>query len=462
MNKANGQKKNNNNHNHNHSHQKAWVVTVDMGYGHQRAAFPLKELAYGRKIINASNYLGMPRSDKALWRESKKFYEFMSRFKRVPLIGETAFNIYDKLQEIPNFYPKRDLSEPSKQLEQTIELIKKREWGKHLIHTLDRQKIPLITTFFIPAYMAEVWGYSGDIYCVICDADVSRSWAPLDPTQSKIKYFVPNYRVVERLKFYGVKAENIFLTGFPLANENTGGRYLGNLRQDLSERLFHLDPKKFYISKYGSTIGERLGEKWPPPKPKGGPTLMFAVGGAGAQRELGVEIVKKLAGKIKANKIKIILVAGIRNEVNQFFKKSVRLAGLGGQLGKNIKIIFGANTDEYFRKFNRALRQTDILWTKPSELSFYTALGLPIIIAPPIGSQEDFNRKWLMTIGSGIDPDDVKYVDQWLFDWLDSGWFARAAMQGFMEAGKYGTYNIDKFIKHKLSEVKAVKMVLQY
>lgn len=32
---------------------KAWVVTVDMGYGHQRAAYPLKKFAYGG-IINAN------------------------------------------------------------------------------------------------------------------------------------------------------------------------------------------------------------------------------------------------------------------------------------------------------------------------------------------------------------------------------------------------------------------------
>lgn len=453
--------KKNKNHN-NHNHQKAWVVAVDMGYGHQRAAFPLEKLAYGRKVINASNYRGMPHSDRKIWRESKKFYEFMSRFKRVPLVGKAAFNVYNKLQAIPAFYPKRDLSMQSAQLEETISLIKKKEWGKHLIHTLGKKKIPLITTFFIPAYMAEIWGYSSDIYCVICDADVSRVWAPPDPTQSKIKYFAPNYRVVERLKCYGVRAENIFLTGFPLPEENTGGRYLGNLRNDLGIRLARLDPKKIYTSKYTLTIDEHLGSKWSPPKSKRPLTLMFAVGGAGAQRELGVEIVKNLANKIKANKIKIVLVAGIRNEVNQYFKRSVRRCGLGGHLGKNIKIIFGGNTDEYFRKFNRALRNIDVLWTKPSELSFYTALGLPIIIAPPIGSQEDFNRKWLTSIGSGIDPEDVGYVDQWLFDWIESGWFARAAMQGFMEAGKYGAYNIEKFVKHRLTEVKAVKMALQY
>jgi hypothetical protein len=127
-----------------------------------------------------------------------------------------------------------------------------------------------------------------------------------------------------------------------------------------------------------------------------------------------------------------------------------------------IKIIHAANKEEYFIKFNKALRTTDILWTKPSELSFYTALGLPIIMSTPIGSQENFNRKWLTTIASGIDMEDVRYTEQWLFDWLDSGWFAEAAMEGFMEAPKYGTYNIQKIIEHKVQETKIMKTVLQY
>ncbi len=65
-------------------------------------------------------------------------------------------------------------------------------------------------SFFIPAFMAEEHGYKGEIYCIICDADMSRAWVPLDPQKSKIKFFAPCRRVVERLKLYGVKEENIF------------------------------------------------------------------------------------------------------------------------------------------------------------------------------------------------------------------------------------------------------------
>jgi len=92
------------------------------------------------------------------------------------------------------------------------------------------------------------------------------------------------------------------------------------------------------------------------------------------------------------------------------------------------------------------LRKTDILWTKPSELSFYAGLGLPIIIAPPIGSQEDFNKKWLLHIGAATPQDNPKYTDQWLFDLLNAGDLAEMAMQGFVEIEKKGTYNIEKIV----------------
>jgi hypothetical protein len=148
--------------------------------------------------------------------------------------------------------------------------------------------------------------------------------------------------------------------------------------------------------------------------------------------------------------------------VNKFFRQTAWHLGLRKAMDQQIKIIFSSNKNDYFKKFNFALRTTDILWTKPSELSFYCALGLPIIMSPPIGSQEEFNRKWLMTIGSAVNQEDPSHVNEWLFDWLNSGWFAEAAMQGFVEAPKFGTYNIDKIIGHKFAEAKEPKMVLQY
>jgi UDP-N-acetylglucosamine:LPS N-acetylglucosamine transferase len=414
---------------------KSWIIAVNMGYGHQRTASPLKDLAPEGKIINANDYQGIPEKDRKIWETTRKFYEFISKFKRIPLIGPLVFFIFDQFQKILSFYPKREIIKPNFQLKQIFSLIKK-GWGKHLIEKLKEKPLPLITTFFTPAFMAEFFKYPGEIFCVVCDADISRTWASLKPKESKIKYFVPTQRVVERLKLYGVKKENIFLTGYPLPQDLIGSENLETLKEDLKYRLLNLDPKKRYFHYYQPLIKSYLGEL---PKEANHPlTIMFAVGGAGAQKEIGIKIVKSLAKKIKTGEVKAILVAGIREKVKEYFEKKTK--------GLNVEIIFEKNIESYFQNFNQALRKTDILWTKPSELSFYTALGLPIIIAPPIGSQEDFNKRWLLQLGSGMSQKNPNYTNQWLFDLLDSGWFAEAAMDGFIEGEKLGTLNIKKII----------------
>lgn len=441
---------------------KAWVVAVDMGYGHQRAAFPLSHLAYKNEIITANTYPGIPAKDRRIWRESRKFYESMSRFKKIPLIGEAAWNLYDKLQEIPKFYPRRDLSKLSLQTRQIYTLIEKGDWGKHLINKLARKPLPFIATFFIPAFMAESFDYPGEIYCLTTDADINRAWAPKSPAASRINYFASSYRVVERLKLYGVSPEKIFLTGFPLPAELTGNSKLAILKKDLINRLANLDPKRQYWNSYHDIIEKYLEVKKLPAKSNHPLTLMFAVGGAGAQREIGVEIIKSFKKEILQNKIRVILVAGIHNEVSRYFRDFAKSIGLIKEIGRGVKIIFSDSKDDYFKKFNEALKTTDILWTKPSELSFYCALGLPIVMSPPIGSQEEFNRKWLRTIGAAVSQDDPRYANEWISDWVNSGWLAEAAMQGFVEAPKFGTYNIEQIISHQFGKAKKLRMVLQY
>ncbi len=324
-------------------------------------------------------------------------------------------------------------------------------WGRHLIDELRIKNeelgkdLPIISTFFIPAFMAEFFGYAGEIYCVVCDADISRTWAPFAPKESRIKYFAPTERVAERLKLYGVKSENIFLTGYPLPKENIGQESQEVLKEDSRNRILNLDPERKYFEKYETLINEKLGSL--PSKSDHPLTITFCVGGAGAQKEIGVKILKSLRDKINKKEVKINLVAGIKEGVKGYFLQNIQKLSLAASLGKNIEIIFGSDIEDYFQKFNSALRQTDILWTKPSELSFYSALGLPIIIAPPIGSQEEFNKRWLLKSGFGILQDNPKYAYQWLFDWLTEGYLAEAAMQGFVEGESLGTINIKKIIQ---------------
>jgi hypothetical protein len=415
--------------------EKINLISVNMGYGHQRTAYPLKALAYGGEAIQANDYPGIPEKDKKMWKRARMFYEAVSRFKRVPLVGELAFFLFDQFQKIFSFYPKLDSSKPNFQLRQIFLFIKK-GWGRDLVEKCKKRggNLPFVSTFFTSAFMAEVFNYPGEIFCVVCDADIARTWAPLNPQKSRIKYFAPNVRVVERLKLYGVKENNIFLTGYPLPLELTGGEDMEVLKENLRGRLLNLDPKEKYCRYYEPLIKEHLGKM---PEESGRPlTIMFAVGGAGAQKEIGVKVVKALSREIESGKIKIILVAGTRKKIKEYFKEHTR--------GLDVEIVFEERVEDYFQSFNLALRRTDVLWTKPSELSFYSALGLPIIVAPPIGSQEEFNKRWLLKSGFGLSQENPSHVQQWLFDWIEHGYLAEAAIQGFIEGEKSGTLKIKK------------------
>jgi hypothetical protein len=431
---------------------KAWIVAVDMGYGHQRAAYPLRHLSPTGKVINANNYEGITRREYHSWRNTEKLYNFFSRLSNIPVLGHWFFGIMDKFQEIPPFYPRRDLSKPSLQLRQNYIQIHS-GFGKDLIELLNTKDIPLITTFFTAAYMAEEHGFRNEIYLVVCDSDVSRTWAPMNPHKSRIKYLAPCRRVVERLKLYGVRPENIFLTGFPIPEENLdGGKTLDKLQSDLAERIINLDPEHHYRHKYSDTVKRFLREIKIDERHEHPLTLTFAVGGAGAQRKIGLQILHSLRKRLLGHQIKLNLVAGSRNDVYKFFKTAIIKEGLEKLLGSTINIIFDVDKAGYFKLFNQALRTTDIFWTKPSELVFYSALGLPIIMAPSLGSQEVFNRTWLKTIGAGISQSDPRYTHEWLFDWIKSGWLAEAAMSGYLDGRQFGVRNIIDVVFNGIKE----------
>lgn len=436
----------------------AYIVTVDMGYGHQRAVYPLYGIAAApvgwseAQIITANRYPGIPEHDRNTWEGTRKLYETVSRLKQVPLVGNAIFDVMDYFQQIAPYYPKRDLSYPIMQVKQIYRMIHN-GWGKSLIDTLNQRPLPLLTSFFTTAFFAEEHGYKGPIYCLCTDTDISRAWAPLEPKKSKIMYLAPNKRVKQRLELYGVKPENIMVTGFPLPKENIG-KNLSVLKESLRCRVTNLDPRQIYQKKYQAVLRHYLGKGYCNIRSKHPLTITFAIGGAGAQREIGRSILESLRGHIAAGKIRLQLVAGVKNDVYLFYQEAVKELKLEKHLGKQIKLLYAEDKMSYFAQFNKALLTTDILWTKPSELSFYAGLGLPIIIAPTIGSQEEYNRAWLHSIGAGFEQEDPRYTDQWLFDWLESGWLAQSAMEGFLNAPRNGAFHVEEAVlRGKRSEI---------
>jgi hypothetical protein len=155
-------------------------------------------------------------------------------------------------------------------------------------------------------------------------------------------------------------------------------------------------------------------------------------------------IAKSLKRKILDGVVQFNLIAGLREEVYDYFREGLKEIGLSEEI---VPILYSPIPFDYFKGFNELIRHTDVLWTKPSELSFYAGLGIPIVMTQPIGSQEDFNRKWLVEIQAGIDMEDPRYTDQWLFDLLEHGRLAESGWDGFLKGRKYGTYKIEEVLR---------------
>jgi hypothetical protein len=417
-----------------------------MGYGHQRAVYSLRDIAEGG-LITVGSSEDISKAEKKLWKRLLNAYEFFSRAKGIPIIGRTLFSMLDTLMYIPSFYPLRNLSNTTFQvnlLESTIE----KGLCNGMLEKISTKNLPLVTSFYAPAIAADKKGFQ-KIYCIICDADINRVWVAKHPWESRIEYFAPCGKAAQRLKAYGVPEERIHLTGFPLPLELLGDDSLTVLKRNLAQRLFYLDPNGRFWARHGRNVEYFLGKENCLFKKDRKLTISYAVGGAGAQKEIGGMIAKSLKKKLRAGEVKLNLVAGIRKEVFKYFE-TVKTS-IDPQ-GDCIKIIYSNSLYEYFDLFNESLHDTDILWTKPSELSFYSALGIPIIMSPVIGSQEKFNRRWLREIQAAIKQINPEYTDQWLYDLLNRGTLAESAWDGFLKARKLGTFKIKSLLKNGFLE----------
>ena len=107
-----------------------------------------------------------------------------------------------------------------------------------------------------------------------------------------------------------------------------------------------------------------------------------------------------------------------------------------------IEILYEADIESYFARFDERLAETDVLWTKPSEMTFYAALGLPLVLAPPLGVHERYNRRWTIENGAGLKQRDPRYAGYWIREWLADGTLAAAAWSGFVRLPKFGLYQI--------------------
>lgn len=422
------------------------LVAIDMGYGHLRPAHALSEFLGQQSVLLADREPLSSDAEQKTWARARTVYELLSRAGRLPLMGGLLGDLLQGITSIPSLYPVRDLSRRTLAVK-LLEDAAQKGLGRGLAARLQRENRTLLTTFFGPAVLS-AYHDCENIYCVVTDSDINRVWAPINPRQSSIHYLAPTLRVRRRLRAYGVPQENIVVTGYPLPHQLVGGPEAPLLRENLRRRLVALDPRGAFLRECQEEVSHFLGDL-----PKDGrvpPHLVFAVGGAGAQAELVREFLPSLAHSLRRGKLKLTLVAGLREEVADLFRQVIHSSDLEEeQNAGRINILLEKTHDQYFRSFNDLLVSADILWTKPSELTFYGALGIPLLLSTPVGSHERENRTWAINSGAGIKQMDLRHTGEWFWEMVKDGTFAGAAWTGYMRMPKFGLYRIVEEVQGK-------------
>jgi hypothetical protein len=413
------------------------IAAVEMGYGHLRAAHALAAAA-GVEVLRSDRPPLAMADDERRWRRARTLYEAISRGSQVPVLGRALRRLLDALTAIPHLYPYRDQSPPTLGV-RLLDRLARGGLGDGLLGAVRRADATLITTFFAQAIAAaRDWPR---VVCVVTDSDINRVWAPRVPKATKIHYCVPSERALRRLRSFGVPAANLHLTGFPLPPSLLGGPELDVLRRNLAARLVRLDPERTFRESYRDELMHFL-EPLAAEQEDVVPLLTFAVGGAGAQVGMARAFLPGLREPIRSRRLRVALVAGMRRTVAASFYRLLADNRLDAWLGDGIEVLCEDDFPRYLERFDRLLARTDILWTKPSELVFYGALGLPLVFAPPVGVHERLNRRWAIQRGAGLKQDTPSHAWQWLREWLADGTLAAAAWSGYVRLPKFGTYRI--------------------
>jgi hypothetical protein len=410
------------------------VAAVRMGYGHLRPARSIAD-ALGVPVLRADAPPLAGSDDVRSFNRTRGLYEFGSRITQAPVIGRPFLSLMNAVTSIAPLFPERDQSRATRAVKSLDKMIAK-GLMRGLTDRLEETGASLITTFYAPAMAADRRGLE-HIFCVVTDSDLHRIWAPRNPTTTRIHYLVPSRRAVLRLRAYGVPKANIELTGFPLPEELVGGEDSIIAREHLARRLCRLDPKGLYRREFRA-----LGAPLPEEERGRAPLITFAVGGAGAQIRTVLTYLTGLRDAVAAGKLRVALVAGVHEGVAARFKRAVASLVPDALPSDAVRILFEPDFDGYYRAFNELLAETDILWTKPSELVFYAALGIPLLLSAPIGAQERHNRRYLLERGAGIMQRDPRHAGHWLDELLAEGVLAAAAWSGHTRLPRHGTRRI--------------------
>lgn len=398
------------------------LATAEMGYGHLRALHPFTEIPEYELVVLGQTDGSKP-FEKKVWRIALRMYESASRLKNIPVLGWIVFSLMNGFLKIPpknKHLKSHRRSFPFWLLERFINM----GLCEGIKTELKNNQKPLLTSFYAPV-IALSRTENNRIYCQICDADLSRVWVARYPKNDKTHYFAPCKSAVIRLRQYGVRPQMIHLTGFPFSHKLVGGIDENIAKQNYRRRIDLLDNPR------------RESKELPL-------SIAYVVGGAGALSEVGLEIADSLRTEILNGEVTLYLIAGIKNKVIDEYLEYKERKFVNCN---NIQIIWAESLTEYFNKFVEIISHVHILWTKPSEIVFYSALGIPIVMTKPIGAQEKANREWIIDNRAGLDQSFSENLGYWLLTQFHSGHFGRMAHSGWYNGNRTALYRIPDIIE---------------
>lgn len=396
------------------SNYKYLITTAYMGFGHLRAAHNIA--SYSKcPILRVDQPPYAKGVDGFLWKSSQAIHTYGSRDKE----GKSKFfyNWFESLMTIPE-----NGTPPSLGPSRFVRAMQKLGAGDELFKVLTEYNPALVHTFYLPALLLAYHGYRGDSYLLLCDTDFHRVWVPIDPKRYGIRYFVPVSSSADRLVSYGVDKEKIFVTGFPLPMANTGGRDLRVVEHDFDVRKARLkNDSNFPL------------------------TMMFPFSGSGAYPNVLADLVKSVLEDLKEGSLRLIVSCGnnrhaLRNAENLFINYGIEELEFA-------EIMFDEDLFAAFDKFNSALKSTDVMITKPGEMVFYAALGIPLVFLPPIGAHEEKNRDYLFENGCAVNMVPASDFSGWLEKSRRKGLLLELAENGYMKLPKNGSVAIDELAR---------------
>ena len=399
-----------------------YITTALMGYGHLRAADNVAGLGRGRLVrVDQPSFTSLV--DVTVWKSSQDLYHVVSRTVETRL--RFLFRVLERIEDIPD-----DSKQASMEYSMLVRLCVRMGVGHglwRLTNPLNNGRDgpmcpPRLHTFFVPALACVYNRLPGKNYQLLCDADFHRVWAPIRPNDGDVTYLVPTAAGADRLMSYGVSHERIDVTGFPLPVTNTGGRDLDVLQSDFRARLERLSPQS------DSPL-----------------RLLFALSGAGCYLKLLKTLIRELLPELRSGKLTLSIAAGDNRKAKADIES--HLAALNAGPTDGVTILHSPDVLEAFALFNRALRESDLLITKPGELVFYAALGIPQVLLPPVGKHEFKNRAYLIENSAALDLPGARSAGAWFLAQRANGAWRRAAESAFARLPKLGTFAINDVVQ---------------